>query len=199
QLAIVDFFLPGMDGAQLISRIRKEPRLAGLPVVAISIGGDAARDAFLAAGADVFLDKPVVVRDLLATLDRLLTRLGHPPRRRILMVDDSPFFLEVAKAALEGAGFTVMCATTLADLERLTSARPDLVLMDVQMPEAFGDDVAMVLRGVRNVNVPIYLLSSLDATELQERAREAEIDGYISKRAGPAHLLERVRSILESS
>ena len=198
QLAVIDYFLPGMDGSKLIERIRRDPRLASLPVVAISIGGDAARDAFLAAGADVFLDKPVVVRDLVATLDRLVAQLGHPPRRRILMVDDSPFFLEVAKATLEGAGFQVMCAHTLGDLERLTSARPDLVLMDVQMPEAFGDDVAMVLRGVRGINVPIYLLSSLDDADLQQRAREAEIDGFISKNAGPGHLLDRVRSILQA-
>lgn len=195
-LAIVDYFLPGMHGAQLVERVRSEPALGALPVVAISIGGSAARDRFMAAGADVYLDKPVVVRDLLKTLDRLLTRLGHAPRRRVLLVDDSPLFLEIVKTALEDAGYSVLCADSLSEVERLTSARPDLVLMDVQMPEAFGDDVAMVMRGMRGVKVPIYLLSSLDTDELSRRAAEAEVDGFISKNAGIEHLIERVRDIL---
>ena len=70
-LAIVDYFLPELDGAQLVQRMKAEPRLATVPVVAVSVGGPTARDATLAAGADLFLDKPLVLRDLFATLERL--------------------------------------------------------------------------------------------------------------------------------
>src|SRR5206468_433035 len=63
-LAIVDYFLPELDGAQLVQRMKAEPRLATVPVVAVSVGGPTARDATLAAGADLFLDKPLVLRDL---------------------------------------------------------------------------------------------------------------------------------------
>jgi CheY-like chemotaxis protein len=70
-LAIVDYFLPELDGAQLVQRMRAEPRLATVPVVAVSVGGSTARDATLAAGADLFLDKPLVLKDLFATLERL--------------------------------------------------------------------------------------------------------------------------------
>lgn len=72
QLAIVDYFLPDENGDQLISRLREDPRLAAIPVVAISIGGDSARAATFAAGADLFLEKPVGLRDLLFTLERLM-------------------------------------------------------------------------------------------------------------------------------
>ncbi len=197
RLAIIDYFLPGMNGAALIERIRSEPRLASLPIVAISVGGAEAREACLEAGADIFLDKPVVVRDLFGTIDRLTASAPRSSRHRILMMDDSPLFLEMAREALEGAGFTVLCAQNLEELERRTAERPDLVLMDVQMPEAFGDDVAMVMRAVRGVNVPIYLLSSLDEDELAARAGEAEIEGFISKSAGVDALVTRVRSILD--
>jgi CheY-like chemotaxis protein len=71
-LAIVDYYLPVVNGAQLISQIRGDERVAGLPVVAISVGGDDARYASMSAGADLFLDKPIVLRDLFATLDRLV-------------------------------------------------------------------------------------------------------------------------------
>jgi CheY-like chemotaxis protein len=70
-LAIVDYYLPVLDGAGLLAHVRREPRLAGLPVVAISIGGAEAREATLAAGADLFVDKPLVLRDLFSLLERL--------------------------------------------------------------------------------------------------------------------------------
>ncbi len=70
-LAIVDHFLPTRSGAELISRVRAEPRFAGLAVVAISVGGEEVRSESIAAGADLFLDKPIVLRDLFSTLDKL--------------------------------------------------------------------------------------------------------------------------------
>lgn len=70
-LAIVDYYLPVLDGAQLVKRMRAVERFADLPVVAVSVGGSEARDATLAAGADLFLDKPLVLKDLFATLQRL--------------------------------------------------------------------------------------------------------------------------------
>ena len=70
-MAIVDHHLPTRSGADLIARIRGEARLSNMSVVAISVGGAAARDATIAAGADIFLDKPVVLRELFSTLDKL--------------------------------------------------------------------------------------------------------------------------------
>lgn len=70
-LVIVDFFLPQEDGATLITRLRQDPRLANTSVVAISIGGSDVRRASLSAGADLFLHKPLVLRDLFQTLEFL--------------------------------------------------------------------------------------------------------------------------------
>jgi len=70
-LLLVDHFLPASTGADLIAKVRSEPRLRALPIVGISVGGKLARDAMLTAGVDLFLEKPVQVRDLLATLERL--------------------------------------------------------------------------------------------------------------------------------
>lgn len=70
-LVIVDYYLPAEDGAGLIARMRKNRKLANVPVVAISVGGEGAREATISAGADLFLDKPVVLRDLFDTLQLL--------------------------------------------------------------------------------------------------------------------------------
>lgn len=119
-------------------------------------------------------------------------------RKRILIVDDSPLLLDLAKEALELAGYTVLVAQDFGQLASIgEEPKVDLILMDVQMPELFGDDVAMVLRAVRGVKTPIYLLSSLNAEELAERAHEADIDGYICKRDGIDALVERVTQILQ--
>jgi DNA-binding response OmpR family regulator len=117
--------------------------------------------------------------------------------KRILVVDDSDLFLEMMRTSLEAVGYSVATASDLTALEEQRGKGPvDLILMDVQMPEAFGDDVAGVLRMVRGVHTPIYLLSSMDESELALRALEADIEGYISKRAGPEKIVARVQGIL---
>jgi CheY-like chemotaxis protein len=73
-LVIVDYYLPVEDGARFIARLRRDPRFGKSPVVAISVGGNDARDATIEAGADLFLDKPVVMRDLFRTLQVLSQR-----------------------------------------------------------------------------------------------------------------------------
>ncbi|HEY4239646.1 MAG TPA: response regulator [Kofleriaceae bacterium] len=118
--------------------------------------------------------------------------------KRILLMDDSPVFLAVTGSALQKAGYEVITASDLGDLERVRAAGPsDLVLMDVQMPEAFGDDVAMTLRHAYGVATPIYLLSSLPDIDLADRVRWAGIDGFISKNQGLDAIVSAVRGILQ--
>ncbi len=121
---------------------------------------------------------------------------GASPKR-ILIFDDSPLVLAVTQAALEREGYAVDVAGDLETFEQRRAAlSPDLILVDVQMPEAFGDDVATTLKGARGVRVPIFLVSNLEEAELRRRATEAEADGWISKRAGVRELVRRVGEVL---
>jgi DNA-binding response OmpR family regulator len=116
--------------------------------------------------------------------------------KRILVVDDSEIILAASASALTAAGYAV---TAVEDLDKLHAAERhtfDLVLMDVQMPQLFGDDIAGILRHERKMSGKIYLLSSLPHAELAERAAEAGLDGYISKNDGLAVLVKRVAEIL---
>ncbi len=70
-LAIVDYFLPGRLGDELIALLRRDPARAAMPIIAVSVGGETARRASLSAGADLFLDKPLVLRDLFVTIEQL--------------------------------------------------------------------------------------------------------------------------------
>ncbi|MCG8420481.1 MAG: response regulator [Proteobacteria bacterium] len=123
---------------------------------------------------------------------------GPGRRPRILVVDDSALMLDLAKEALEGAGYDVDIAQVLSQIADEDKLRTfDLILLDVMMPELHGDDVAMILRNeLTGITASIYLLSSLAKEELAKRARDAGIEGYISKRDGIEALVERVHEIL---
>jgi DNA-binding response OmpR family regulator len=116
--------------------------------------------------------------------------------KRILLVEDSPIIQAAAAHSLTEAGYQVDARSTFDELIAKGVEGFDLILMDVQMPELYGDDVAMVLRNERGVTTPIYLFSSLDPEELSVRASAASVDGYISKQEGMEHLVSRVKTIL---
>jgi CheY-like chemotaxis protein len=71
--AIIDVYLPVLDGASLIQQARTALGLTKLPIITMSAGGDGARNAALKAGASVFLDKPVRLREVVATMRQLLS------------------------------------------------------------------------------------------------------------------------------
>jgi DNA-binding response OmpR family regulator len=198
---IVDQLLPGKSGAELVEALRSDPRHQRTTIVGISVAGAEARDALLGAGADLYLNKPMEVGDLCSTLQTLaaapVTLAPPAPRKKVLVVDDSPMMLELARDALEDAGYQPLATSDLTEMGRLLEReQPALILLDVQMPEAYGDDVANVLRGLRKVTAPVLLFSILDETELAERARAAEVDGYIHKGAGLNEMVRRVRALL---
>ncbi|HEY0194538.1 MAG TPA: response regulator [Kofleriaceae bacterium] len=69
---IIDVYLPVLDGPQVIMAARHELGLTDLPIIAVSGGGEQARDAALGAGANFFLDKPMRLRRVIETMQRLL-------------------------------------------------------------------------------------------------------------------------------
>ena len=69
---IIDVYLPILDGPKVIHQARSELGLAEVPIIAISAGGDAARESALQAGANIFLDKPMRLRQVIHTIQSLL-------------------------------------------------------------------------------------------------------------------------------
>ena len=118
-------------------------------------------------------------------------------RKSILLLEDSELIRAAVTARLEQEGYGVTAVESITQLEMTTDPRVfDLILLDVEVAELFGDDVGMVLRRVRGVKVPIWLYSSRPDDELAERVRDAGIDGFISKTAGLDALVEKVAAIL---
>lgn len=118
------------------------------------------------------------------------------PAKRVVLIDDSEIILESVKLALEDLGCDVEAMPEPSRSCFSPESLPDLVLLDVNMPQAFGDDIARYLRDVCELTSPMYLYSSLSEEELEVRARDAGVDGFICKSWGRERLVEVVREIL---
>ena len=69
---IIDIYLPILDGSTVIRNVRASDRLRNIPVIAVSAGGEAARESAITSGADFFLDKPMRLRQVIETMKRLI-------------------------------------------------------------------------------------------------------------------------------
>lgn len=116
---------------------------------------------------------------------------------RVLVIDDSQTTLTLIVASLNGAGIESDSASTLKEVDqRLAKASYEVVLVDVNMPEMFGDDVLEFLREARSLKAKLLLYSDLPEDELVERATSSRADGYILKSQGVEAAIAEVQKYL---
>lgn len=117
------------------------------------------------------------------------------PKTRILVVDDEPAILRFLKPALAANEYDVAIAGTVADAtKRIASEAPDLVLLDLGLPDGDGKDV---IRNVRQwSDVPIIVLSARDRESEKIEALDLGADDFINKPFGVGELLARVRTAM---
>lgn len=116
---------------------------------------------------------------------------------RVLVIDDSQTTLTLIVASLKGAGIESDSATNLKEVdERLGQSSYEVVLVDVNMPEMFGDDVLEFLREAKALKAKLLLYSDLPEDELVERAQSSKADGYILKSQGVEAAIAEVQKHL---
>jgi two-component system OmpR family response regulator len=117
---------------------------------------------------------------------------GH----RVLVVDDEPNIVDVVTMALNFQGFSVESAGTGAEaIAAVGSFAPDIIVLDVMLPDMEGFDVAQRL-GAQHARVPIIYLTARDATEDKIRGLTLGGDDYVTKPFSLEELVARIRSIL---
>jgi DNA-binding response OmpR family regulator len=119
---------------------------------------------------------------------------------RVLVIDDSPMTVQLISEALTAAGIGVDSAADLASLDaRLDANSYEVVLVDVNMPEMYGDDVVEFLRVQRKLSAKLFLYSDLPEQELIEKTKNSGADGYVAKSQGLEAAVETIRDALEGS
>ncbi len=116
-------------------------------------------------------------------------------RRRILVVDDEPRMIRFIRLNLEHDGFDVVEATSGSQaLAQLRDRLPDLVLLDVMMPDLDGFETLRLLREISSV--PVIMLTAKGDEDDRVRGLELGADDYVTKPFSPRELVSRVRAVL---
>lgn len=122
----------------------------------------------------------------------------HPPRKKVLVVEDSPTQALHLQTQLGNRGLDVLCAVNgRIGLRLAQEEHPDLVVLDVQMPEVNGFEVARILKSSpATADIPIIMFTRNDTPEAVQMGMEAGVVDYIPKDAfADAVLLETMRQM----
>jgi CheY-like chemotaxis protein len=172
-IIVLDVMMPTMDGWSVLTRLKGDPELAGIPVVMLTMVNN--REMGFSLGVDDYMLKPIDRGDFVATLRKYCSREGSPT---VLVVEDDLATRDMLRASLEREKFTVAEAGNgLEALERLATVRPALILLDLMMPEMDGFQFTREVRTRREwCNIPIVVMTAKDITA-EDRAR---LDGKVS-------------------
>ncbi len=131
--------------------------------------------------------------------DRQAESLMLPPIR-VLLADDDPVLLETAKDTLRSIGAETDTAASGAEAVRMAAAGKDYgaVILDWKMPDMDGTEAARQIRAGAGGDLPILLISAYDLSDMEDAAREAGVNGFISKPLFRSTLYEKLSEIMGS-
>jgi CheY-like chemotaxis protein len=176
----LDVVMPDLDGWTVLAALKGDPALADIPVIFVTILDEKTKGYSL--GAADYLVKPVD-RERLA---HVLTRIcGDRPTRRILLVEDDETTREVTRHALERDGWSITPAENgRVALARMAEDQPDVILLDLMMPEMDGFEfLAELRRHPTWREVPVLVLTAKDLTDEDRRRLNGEVERIIQKGA----------------
>jgi DNA-binding NarL/FixJ family response regulator len=132
--------------------------------------------------------------------DRTDAAAPPSPPGRILIVDDEPFNVDYLEQELESRGYVTESASNgQKALERIAASAPDLVLLDVMMPELDGIATLRILKQDPETRlIPVVLMTALNSVDDRVRGIEAGADDFLSKPVDDRELLARIRTAINA-
>ena len=181
-LITLDIMLPKKDGWDVLSELKNSQDTADIPVIIVSIVDN--KDLGFSLGAAEYLIKPVDRIKLIDTVNTCIPAgKGKGKLMKILVVDDDGKAVKYMSAILENAGFDVIKAYSgKAGINLAMNSNPDLIILDLMMPEISGFDVIEKLRTHPTAkSIPIIICSAKELTPADKKVLNGNILAIVQK------------------
>jgi PAS domain S-box-containing protein len=193
----LDIMLPKKDGWQVMQELKSFQDTRGIPVIIISVIDD--QSFGFSMGAVGYLIKPIDKNQLMCTLNKLeFAAKGEDATPQILIIDDNLEDLKLLETILHGEGFDVLSASGGAlGIAKAIEEHPDLIVLDLLMPNISGFDVVQSLRGYPETrNIPIIICTVKELTAEDKEILNSKVKSIVQKGEDAKNrLLEAVRKI----
>ena len=191
---ILDVIMPEMDGWGVLAQLKNDPILSSIPVVMASIVEN--RPLAYALGAAEFVNKPIERFTLEDTVKKCLTS-NHD--LTVLIVEDDELTRSMLSALLTKKGWQIRMAINGAEgLESVKEITPDLILLDLMMPEVDGFEFLKTLRTEEQWRgIPVVVLTARNLSETERNALASDAQNVLQKGAyDKDYLLEQIRLLV---
>lgn len=180
-LIVLDIFLPGMNGWEMLSHLKQDPQLKNIPVFIVSVAADEKKG--MALGAIEVLQKPIGRFELINALQKYIKADEGTRKFTVMTIDDDPNVLTMMETYLKNTSYTLIGASNKVEAERhLKNTFPDLIILDLIMPEMNGFEVIDRLKkDPKTMEIPVVVLTSKSITEEDKRKLETNVVKILAK------------------
>ncbi len=193
----LDVLMPDIDGWTVLAALRGNPKLADIPVVMATVTDQQRKG--IALGAAGYLTKPIDRDRLIALLQPFRARAR---RTHVLLVEDDSAQRILIRSVLEPQLWLVTEADNgRVALDRLAEQAPDIILIDLMMPEMDGFQLIAALRERPDWRrIPVIVITALDLTAAKQMQLNSGVEGILSKNSfDPEQLVETVRQVVANA
>jgi signal transduction histidine kinase/DNA-binding response OmpR family regulator len=190
----LDIMMPDVDGWTVLAAMKGDPALADIPVVIVTIVDEQRRG--IALGAAGYLTKPIDRERLIEIVSRF--RVVDAPGR-VLVVEDDEDQRQLMRAILGARGWAVReAANGRLALDAIRAELPDVILLDLMMPEMDGFELVAALQAnAAWREIPVVVVTALDLTAEDRQRLKGGVEQILSKHAfPPAELMARLGALL---
>ena len=204
-ILLIDHMMPGNDGISVLKHIRKMNMCDGTPAIAVTGNNiSSAKANYIEAGFSGYISKPidkgVLVDSIMQTLGGKKEAEDEEEKQRILIVDDNQMNLLLARKILSGEYIVDVVSSAKAALVFLEETIPDMILLDLHMPELDGFQFLEIVKADdRLKDIPIICLTADDDHDSELRCFELGALDFITKPFIAEIMRRRVERILELS
>jgi len=185
----LDVMMPDLDGWTVLAAIKGDPELADIPVILMTIVDEKNRGYSL--GATDYMVKPIDRERLTAVLRSICGAAG----RRVLLVDDDETMRRGVRLALEPDGWQVSEAENgRVALARLAETRPDVIMLDLMMPEMDGFEFLVEMRSrAAWREIPVLVVTAKDLSAEEHSRLNGDVERVLQK--GASNLEDLLREL----